>query len=692
MGGLETAILLVEDESIVALDIKGSLSSLGFNVVGHVRSGEAAITLADEARPDLILMDIQIAGDTDGIDTARIIAEQFDIPSVFLTAYSDRESIERAKQSHGYGYLLKPFQERELTIAIEMALFKHDAERELRTNRAILDSTVNTIDEGVITTDRDNMIIVFNRAAERLTGWSAEAVCGKTLTEILREQEIKPASPTEKINGYLAGDAAIVRRDGSSFPAEIDRIPICARGGEDGSSVVVIRDITARLEYQQKLIDARIAAESAVRAKSEFIARMSHELRTPLNTILGMTRLVMDSSVEQTDREHLRVAHASAREMIRMVTDLLDFTTYEEKPIELHHDCFSLRDLLDSTVQAHAIDASERGIRLAVIHDPMAINRLRGDRQRLGQVISNLVSNAIKFTPTGWVAVETRTSKAENGIEVEVLVEDTGVGIPKEKREEVFTEFMQLEETRTRSAGGVGIGLAIARRFARAMHGDIRLEPRTGKGTRALCTVLLEPEDGLEDEHREVRNEDVPIMAASDPLLRRVFAPWIDGTRDLFPTLDQPLPDEAVVLMNPDEYRRDAERCGNRTVIIACPIGSESLLHREDGKDRHFFVEEPISVSRVFAVVAKAASSAIPSERGDVSPVLSELWRLLQNGSSQQALEFTRTRRSQMRDEEESEILFRVSLALRKMDIAGARDMLARALLRRGHRKPGGYE
>lgn len=599
---METTVLVVEDESIVALDISSRLSSLGFKVVGTARDSRTAIELAERYRPNLILMDIQIAGETDGIATAAIIGARFDIPSVFLTAFSDPQSLERAKQAHAYGYLLKPFQERELTIAIEMALFKHEAEREVRANRAILHATLNTIEEGVITTDREGVVIQINNAAEQLTGWRADAALGRALEEVLVTRK-DPAGADEQ--SFPAVPNYLVHRDGRCTPVEISRTPVEEDGRQPGSCVVVFRDITSMLSYQRGLIDARNRAESAARAKSEFMARMSHEFRTPLNTILGMIRLALDAAERESVEEYLRISHDSARDMMLLVTDLLDYVSHDSGKVRLRDESFSLGELVHSVARGHEPEATRKGLRLAVTCATSLPTAVRGDPRRLRQILGNLLSNAIKFTPEGSVKIEVSAEESNAGVDATVVVEDTGVGIPREKYEEIFQEFVQLEDSRTRTAGGTGLGLAIARRLARAMNGDVLLDPRPDGGTIARCTVKL---------------------GSADP---------------------------RAAIAHTDDRRDDQQH--------------------DQHHDQHHDPPEDL------------ADAHDHPRKGKTDPfALHELREMLQNGDRSEAEHLIRKTREQRPDSEESETLFRVSLALRKKDLAAARRIVEESIRSHG--------
>ncbi|MBE0631886.1 MAG: response regulator, partial [Burkholderia vietnamiensis] len=181
-------ILIVEDDRIVARDIAQQMSRAGYVVVGSTGSGEDALalveTLAADSKPDLVLMDVRLEGELDGIDTARRIREARDIPVVFLTAYADEETIRRATAAEPYGYVLKPFDDMQLRTVVEMALYKHGAERRLRESEQRYAITLSSIGDGVLSTDVDGFVTFVNLAGEALTGWSRSEATGRRLGEV----------------------------------------------------------------------------------------------------------------------------------------------------------------------------------------------------------------------------------------------------------------------------------------------------------------------------------------------------------------------------------------------------------------------------------------------------------------------------------------------------------------------------
>ncbi len=178
-------ILIVEDDRIVAEDIKISLNKLEFGVSGIVSSGKEALKKVETEHPDLVLMDIMLAGEMNGIEAAGQVRSLFNIPVVYVTAYTDEDVLDRAKATEPFGYIVKPFEDRELNTAIEIALYKHKMEAKLKENQAWLSTTLRSIGDAVIATDTKGYVTFMNPVAESLTGWNQEEAVGKPLTDVL---------------------------------------------------------------------------------------------------------------------------------------------------------------------------------------------------------------------------------------------------------------------------------------------------------------------------------------------------------------------------------------------------------------------------------------------------------------------------------------------------------------------------
>ena len=184
-------ILIVEDEKIIAIDLQRRLERFGYSVVGMAGEGEAAVSLALELSPDIILMDIMLAGKMDGIEAAKAIKAAKDIPFIFLTAYTDEKTLERAKEVEPYGYILKPFKERELYTTIDIALYKHDIERKLTRQERLFSAILHSINDGIIATDMDLNVQFMNPVAEDITGFKEAAARGKNLSQFMSLNDTK---------------------------------------------------------------------------------------------------------------------------------------------------------------------------------------------------------------------------------------------------------------------------------------------------------------------------------------------------------------------------------------------------------------------------------------------------------------------------------------------------------------------
>lgn len=370
----------------------------------------------------------------------------------------------------------------------------------LRRGKEFSECLINSSIDGILAFDKACRYTVWNPGMERLFGVKKEQTIGRCAFEIF--PFLRDIGEDAYFYAALRGETAIARDRRYSIPESGRRgyfeghySPLMNENNEVIGGLAMIRDITAQKEAEVALREAKEAAEAANKAKSEFLANMSHEIRTPMNGVLGMNQLLLETDLNEEQREYARAIQLSAESLLNLINDILDFSKIEAGKLEIEQVEFSPAEVIDNVAEIIGHMAHKKGLEVVLDCDLSLPTYALGDPTRIRQVLLNLAGNAVKFTESGELVLRSRlvtqASIASEALFVRFEVSDSGIGIPPEKQEVIFESFSQADGSTTRKYGGTGLGLAICKRLTALMGGEIGVESELGKGSTFWFTVRL---------------------------------------------------------------------------------------------------------------------------------------------------------------------------------------------------------
>ncbi|TGK02587.1 response regulator [Leptospira langatensis] len=443
-------ILVVEDEIIVAVNLGQKLKKLGYDLVGITSSGEEAIQKAEENHPDLVLMDINIEGNLDGIQTAELLRNRFQTPVIYLTAYADENTLNRAKRTQPLGYIVKPFESDQLRSSIEVALYKNELEHRNRKNEESLKSTLNQLESGIITTDENGLILFCNPMAEKITGVSYAECIGQSLSKILKLEEESSASYTIPISEVLSANHSVEKNGifaidgiGKKTQVSLNVSPILNSDGRASGTITVLR-----------------SGESDGINQS-YLKEIHHRIKNNLTVISSLLSMNASNLKDQEtvdifkDSQHRIQAVALLHEVLYENHDLssISFDLYVKKLTDLLFEVYKVdREKFKLTLDIKSSRIpSETGMNCALI---------------INELLTNSFKHGFKGKDSGSIEIHFHKNEEHYFLEVK----DDGIGLPD-----------PLPQTR----GSSSLGLSLVDSFVKLLRGKLILENSDG------CRVTL---------------------------------------------------------------------------------------------------------------------------------------------------------------------------------------------------------
>jgi two-component system cell cycle sensor histidine kinase/response regulator CckA len=513
-------VLIVEDEAIVAKDIAATLKGMSYQIAGICATGQDAVNKAASTRPDIVLMDIMLPGGMDGIDAGLQIQSTLNIPVVFLTAHADEATLTRAKAIAPYGYLIKPFADRELEVALETALFRADMERKLHEQRQWVESVLDCIGDAVIAADVNSNVIFMNPVAEYLTGWTRKQAMGHPLSEVFHtidEQNHRPAESSEA--RALHGDTTLVEEtedillvssDGAERPIDTTVSPINDTQGNLLGIVAVFRDVTSRRQIEKRALN-----KQKMEALGKLSSSIAHDFNNIVALIAGYAAAMQDYLLPNTrahdDIKRILAAVDHAGSLSKRILGVARASA-TERNLNIHP--VMIGEIVESAVSLLSDALEKRNIRIqnnVALPSPL----IKADQSHFVDLLVDIFLNAAEAMDKGGkIAVDLRPYKlikpdpklnphAKPGSYLTLRIKDSGTGMSRETLDRIFEPFFTTKASDTH----VGLGLSVVHSAIQNYGGWIKVASEPQRGT---TLSLFLPETQHEPQRASARVSTPP--------------------------------------------------------------------------------------------------------------------------------------------------------------------------------------
>ncbi len=541
---LSLNLIVAEDEIASSLYIKTLLKKYISGDLWMAKDGATAWDYFQQYgnKVDLIITDINMPK-MDGIELSkRIRSLDENIPIVITTAFDNTSLLKEAIEVGVYQYILKPVQSKQIEQVL-LDIFERKINeirlKEQQEYNKILSKALEDSISMIAILDNEQKIQFVNKSFRDFLKTSLDKFIGKKITEFAFDAQNpdefqKFIDSVENKQSY-SGEILFITALGEPFWGLITHTPFFNENNEYTYAVDIIEDITAkklaqeqlrqsketlekiverrtqeliilnnqlkeeidkRIKYELELAEAKEYAEKANEAKSIFLAKVSHELRTPMNGILGITSIMKDMKLDEKAAKFIETINNSAENLLNIINDLLDFSKIKSGKFTLYPRYFNFFDEINQTIDLLKPIAQNKSLELISNIDEQIPKTLFGDIERIKQVLWNILSNAIKFTKEGFISVQIKLIGInDDKAEIEFIVQDTGIGIPDNKKDLIFESFMQAEPLITRNYGGTGLGLSISKEIIDLMEGTIYFESKLGKGTTFFYTLKIDTKE-----------------------------------------------------------------------------------------------------------------------------------------------------------------------------------------------------